>query len=180
MATANLLPDSTVSNDWTVSSGTAHGVLSDTNSSTYIQTNAQNKVCIVEVLNFSEAFDSIDSIRYYVSAFMNRSRADDSDLQIKIENASGTALFTETENIVVNGGNPADYYGTARADDGSSSWKADGSDDSNDLNGLRLQLNTNLEDPPAISNLRIVRAYIEVTYTAAVSADNATFFGANF
>jgi len=178
MATANLLPDSTVSNDWTVSSGTAHAVLADTTESTNIQTNAQNKVCIVGLSNFTESFGSIDTIRYYVSAVMYRSRADDSDLQIKIENAAGAALTTETENIVVNGGAYADYYGPFIAGVGAAAWKADDSGDSNDLNGLRLQLNTNLEDPPNISFVRITRAYIEVTYTPA--ADNATFFGANF
>ena len=175
MATTNLTPDSTVSNDWDVSTGTAHGVLSDTDDTTYIQTNVQNKVCIVTLSNFTESFDSIDSVRYYVSAFMNRSRTDDSDLQVKIENIGGAALWTETENIVVNGGNPADYYGTARAESSPGNpWT------SLILSGLRLQLNTNLEDPPAISSVRIVKAHIEVTYTPAVAADNATFFGANF
>ena len=176
MATTNLTPDSTVSNDWNVSSGTAHGVLSDSTEATVIDTNVQNKVCIVTLSDFSASFDSIDSIRYYVSAYMYRSRADDSDLQVKIENASGTALFTETENIVVNGGAFADYYGTARADDGTDAWT------DADLDGLRLQLNTNLEDPPNISYVRITKAHIEVTYTASISVttDNATFFGANF
>ena len=176
MATTNLTPDSTVSNDWNVSSGTAHGVLSDSTESTNIDTNTQNRVCILTLSNFTAAFDSIDSVRYYVSAFMYRSRTDDSDLQVIIESlGGGTALYTETENIVVNGGAFADYYGTARAEYSTGvPWNKV------HLSGLRLQLNTNLEDPPAISNLRIVRAYIEVTYTAAVSADNATFFGANF
>ena len=175
MATTNLTPDSTVSNDWNVSSGTAHGVLSDSTQSTNIDTNAQNKVCIVTLSNFTESFDSIDSVRYYVSAFMYRSRTDDSDLQVIIENVGGAALYTETENIVVNGGAYADYYGTARAEiSPGNPWT------NIMLNGLRLQLNTNLEDPPAISFVRITKAHIEVTYTAAVSADNATFFGANF
>ena len=175
MATANLIPDSTVSNDWNVSSGTAHACLSDTTESTVIDTNAQNKVCIVGLSNFTASFDSIDSVRYYVSAFMYRSRTDDSDLQIKIENVGGTALYTETENIVVNGGAFADYYGTARAEYSTGvPWT------NIHLNGMRLQLNTDLEDPPAISFVRITKAHIEVTYTEAVSADNATFFGANF
>ena len=175
MATVNLTPDFTVSNDWNVSSGTAHGVLSDSTESTNIDTNAQNKVCILTLSNFTAAFDSIDSVRYYVSAFMYRSRTDDSDLQIKIENVSGTALYTETENIVVNGGAFADYYGTARAEYSTGVPWTDVH-----LNGMRIQLNTNLEDPPNISFVRITKAHIEVTYTAAVSADNATFFGANF
>ena len=175
MATTNLTPDSTVSNDWNVSSGTAHGVLSDSTQSTNIDTNAQNKVCIVTLSDFNASFDSIDSIRYYVSAFMYRSRTDDSDLQIKIENVSGTALYTETENIVVNGGAYADYYGTARAEYSTGvPWT------NIHLNGMRIQLNTDLEDPPNISYVRITKAYIEVTYTAAAVADNATFFGANF
>ena len=176
MATTNLTPDSTVSNDWNVSSGTAHGVLSDSTESTNIDTNAQNKVCLVGLSNFTASFDTIDSIRYYVSAFMYRSRTDDSDLQVKIEDSSGTALFTETENIVVNGGAYADYYGTARAEYSTGvPWN------NVHLNGIRLQLNTNLEDPPNISFVRITKAHIEVTYTPAVAVtDNATFFGANF
>jgi hypothetical protein len=175
MATFNLTPDYTVSNDWDVSSGTADEVLSDSTESTHIETNAQNSVCIVRVSNFTAGFDSIDSVRYYVSAFMNRSRADDSDLQVKIENISGTALYTETENIVVNGGAFADYYGTARAEYSTGVPWTDVH-----LNGLRLQLNTDLEDPPAISYVRITKAHIQVTYTPTVSADNAVFFGTNF
>ena len=177
MAIVNLSPSSTDSNDWDVSSGgTAHENLADTTESTNIQANAQNKVCIMLLDNFTAAFDSIDSVRYYVSAFMYRSRTDDSDLQVIIESlGGGTALYTETENIVVNGGEFADYYGTARAEYSTGvPWN------NVHLNGLRLQLNTNLEDPPNISYVRITKAYIEVTYTGEVSADNATFFGANF
>ena len=176
MATVNLLPDSTASNNWTVSSGgTAHENLADTTDSTNIETNVNGRVCIMLLDNFTEDFDSIDSVRYYVSSFLYRSRTGDSDLQIKIENVSGTALYTETENIVPNGGAFADYYGTARAEYSTGvPWT------NIHLNGMRIQLNTNLEDPPAISYVRITKAHVEVTYTPAVSADNATFFGTNF
>ena len=45
---------------------------------------------------------------------------------------------------------------------------------------MRLNINTSPEDPDAVSYARVVKAYVEVTYTVIGAIANATFFGANF
>ena len=176
MAIHKLHPSSTTSNDWgTQGGGDAHDELADTDDNTSIQTQGVNRVCIVQLDDFAETFDSIDSIRHYIRGYKYVARSGTIDVQVILENSSGTTLYSEDHALAVNGYTPQDFNGTSRAtSDGSSAW-TDG-----DLDGLRLNINTSLEDPPGNSWARVVKAYVEVTYTTTAVAENATFFGANF
>ena len=138
--------------------------------------------CVVSLDNYT-AGGTVDSIRWYVRGAYQNTRSGDTDLQVTLGtgshapvSGSADAYFSETFTLTFNAGYaPQDYYGTARTTDGSSAW------DATSLDALRLDINTSPEDPAAISRAYIYKAYVEVTYTAAaVSADNATFFGANF
>ena len=176
MATTNLLPDSTVSNNWTINggSGTVHQNLADTSDLSDIRTQDQSRVAVVELADYS-AGGTIDSIRHYVRGYKFHSRSGDIEIQVKITNSSDTTLYSDNHLLLVNGYNPQDFYGTARTtSDGSSAW-TDG-----DLDGLRLDINTSPEDPDGVSYAVIVKAYVEVTYTGVAVTDNAIFFGHNF
>ena len=179
MATLNLLPDSTTSNEWIVDDdvspgGDAKTSLGDTDDYTYIRTTDQNKTCVVGLDDVVGTLGTINSIRHYVRGYKFHSRSGDIEIQVIIQGASGT-LYTETHALIVNGYNPQDFYGTARTTiDGSSAWTE------SDLDALKLNINTSPEDPDGSSAATIVRGFIEVNYTAAVTAENATFFGANF
>ena len=173
MATTNLDPSSTVSNNWGLhpaeSAVSAHGVLSDSDASTSIQTAAQSKTAIVEVDNFSlPAGNVITSVRHYISGYVQDTRGDDTDVQVKLQNSSGTDLYSENHNLQFNSYVAQDHYGTARTtSDGSSSWTE------SDINGLRLNINTSPEDPPNSCSAAVVKAYIEVTYTEVTGYGNS-------
>ena len=154
MATVNIDPVSTVSSDWaTQGGGDAH----------------------VELGNFAFGSNSITSVRHYIRGYKWNTRSGTTDVQVILENSSGAALYTEDHTLAVNGYDPQNFYGTARAySSGTTDWVE------SDITGLRLNINTSPEDPDGNSRARVVKAYVEVTYTAAVQADNATFFGTNF
>ena len=175
MATTNLNPSSTVANDFSMLFGasTAHGALSDT-ASTAIGTQDQNDECIVELDNYT-AGGTINSIRHYISGYKYLTRSGDVDVQVKLENSSGTDLYSENHTLLFNSYIAQDFYGTSRTtSDGSTAWTE------SDLNGLRLSINTTPENPDGISYATIVKAYVEVTYTTATVTNDATFFGTNF
>ena len=176
MATINIEPTATVSNDWsTQGGGTAHAELADTNDNTSIDTQDQNDVCIVQLANFAFGSQPITSVRHYIRGFKYLTRSGTTDVQVILENSSGAALYTENHSLAFNAYNPQDFYGTARAySSGTTDWEE------SDITGLRLNINTSPEDPDGISYARVVKAYVEVTYTAAAVTDNATFFGTNF
>ena len=179
MATVNLHPSSTVSNDWTISggAGTVHENLADSDDSSLIRDNAINAISVVELDDYT-AGGTIDSIRFYVRGVMYNTRSGNVDIQVKLVGASGD-LYNETVTLNFTGGYaPEDHYGTARetsdgGSGGSSAWT------DSDLDALRLNINTSIEDPPAVSFAQVNKAYVEVTYTSAVE-DNAVFFGTNF
>ena len=177
MATINLHPSSTVSNDWgTQGGGDAHSELADSNDSTAIQTQIQNSICIVQLDDYHSG-GTIDSIRHYIRGYKFNTRGGDTEIQVIIENSAGSTLYSENHQLLFNGYVAQDFNGTARTtSDGSSAWT------DSDLDGLRLHINTSPEDPDGISYARVVKAYIEITYSGGVAAvtDNALFFGSNF
>ena len=177
MATVNLHPSSTVATQWAITGGdgTTHGVLSDTDDTSYITENAQNQTALVQLddLHGSLSGVTIDSIRHYIRGYKHNTRSGDVEVQVIIENSSGTTLYSENHQLLFNSYVAQDFNGTARTtSDGSTAWTT------SDINGLRLNINTSPEDPDAFSYANVVKAYIEVTYTEA--ADNAIFFGCNF
>ena len=182
MATVNLHPSSTVSNDWTISggAGTVHENLADSSDTSLIRNQDQDDYAIVVLddLDYSGLnIGSIDSVRFYVRGVLYNARSGNTDIQVRMQNSSAVTLWNETITLNFTGGYaPEDHYGTARTTDaslGGDEWK-DG-----DLDGLRLNINTSPEDPAGSSYAQVSKAYIEVTYTEAVT-DNAVFFGCNF
>ena len=177
MATVNLHPSSTVSNDWTIvgGSGTVHQNLADSADASLIRTQDQNDEAIVQLDDYT-AGGTIDSVRFYVRGVLFNARSGNTDIQVKMQNSSGVTRWTETITLNFTGGYaPEDHYGTARTLNsaiGGSTWTA------HNLDGMRLNINTSPEDPGGASYAQVTKAYIEVTYTAV--ADNAVFFGCNF
>jgi len=174
MATVNLHPNSTVSNNFNIlNGGTADEVLADSTENTLIRTQSQNKECIVELDDYTSG-GTINSIRHYIRGFKFNTRGGDVEVQVKLENHTGTDLYSENHQLLFNGYVAQDFNGTARTtSDGSSAWS------NTDLNGLRLSVNTTPEDPDGPSYAVIIKAYVEVTYTSA-AVDDAIFFGTNF
>ena len=161
MATVNLNPNGTVSNQWDVSSGdTVHDALADSDTASYIRDNAQNQTCLVELDNFTTAHTSITSIRHYVSGFKFNTRSGDTEIQVKLQAEDGTVYYSENHQLNFNSYVAQDHYGTARTtSDGSTAWTQ------LRLNNLRLNINTSPEDPDGVSAAQVVKAYVEVTYS---------------
>ena len=158
MPTVDLNPSSTVSNNWTVSSGTADAVLSDSSVTTHIRTPNQGRLCVVELDDYS-AGGTISSIRFGVSGYLFLTRGADTDISVKLLDSSGSTYYTETVTLNFNGYVAQDHYGTARTThDGSSAW------DDTKLDDLRLSIDTIPEDPSGSSQATVVKAWVEVTY----------------
>ena len=163
MPTVNLNPDGTVGNNWpTLSGSTAHGALADSSTGSYIRTPDQNDSCVLTLDDYS-AGGTINSIRFAVSGYTFLTRGGDTDIRVRLSHSSGV-YYSENVTLNFNGYVAQDHYGTARTtSDGSSAWT------DSDLDGLRLEIDTTPEDPPAVSQATVVKAWVEVTYTAAPS-----------
>ena len=136
--------------------------LSDTNALTYITTALQSRNCTVELGPLPVNATSVSSVRHYISGFVFNTRSGTTEVQVKLQNSSGTDLWSENHTLNFNSYNAEDHYGTARtsrANGDVSAWTL------SDINGLRLNINTTPEDPPLISQARIVKAFVEVTYS---------------
>ena len=181
MATVNLYPASTVSNDWTISggSGTVHQNLADSSDTSYIYTADQNDTAKVELDNLHASLSgvTVDSVRFYLRGVYSNTRSGNTDIQVRMETAAGVTRWNETITLNFTAGYaPEDHYGTARtlnAAIGGGAWTVAILDD------MRLNINTSPEDPSGSTRAQVAKAYIEVTYTEAVT-DNAVFFGCNF
>ena len=151
-----------MSNNWpTVNGGTAHAVLADSNTNTYIRTPDQDDSCVLTLDDYS-AGGTVNSIRFGVSGYTFLTRGGDTDIRVRIMDSSGTSLYDENVTLNFNGYVAEVHYGTTRLNkDGSSAWT------DSDLDGLRLAIDTTPEDPPGISQATVVAAWIEVTYVAA-------------
>ena len=183
MATVNLHPSSTVSNDWTISggAGTVHENLADSSDTSLIRTQDQDDYAIVELddLDYSGLnIGSIDSVRFYVRGVLYNARSGNTDIRVRMSNSSGTPLWPETITLNFTGGYvPEDHYGTART----TTTALGGAWGDSDLDGMTLSIDTSPEDPAGASYAQVTKAYVEVTYTEAVAVtDNAVFFGCNF
>ena len=162
MPTVNLHPSSTVSNNWpTLSGSTAHGALSDSSTTTYIRTPDQADLVVFELDNYSSG-GTINSIRFVVSGYTFLTRGGDTDVAIRLTSGTNSSYYSETITLNFNGYVAQDHYGALRTTyDGSNPW-----DDAR-LDDLRLHIDTIVEDPPGVSQATVVKAWVEVTYTAA-------------
>ena len=151
----------------------AHDCLDDDNGDTsYCVSSSNARYMILGFANPSVVegdIDTITSVRF-LSSGRSTDRRNASLLDIDYETPSGNA--TETCYYDSHASSYETINGTARSDaDGSSGgWSYA------DLENLEMRCTKN-----GIRQLRLSYLALEVTYTeAAVAADNATFFGANF
>ena len=177
MATMILLPNGSnnVSSDWiTVGLGTSDpedALDTDNGNTSYVKCNDNGEEMIIEFANPSVAeadIASIDSVRFLSSGKATH-RTSPAEVRIAYEVPSGNG--SELVSYDAHRTNYETINGTARttSDGSSAAWTY-----------------SNLEDlEMAVLKIGTIEVYLsylamEVTYTEAVSADNATFFGANF
>ena len=178
MATVNLLPSGSVSNNWTTSAlGTAHNMMiqdhtGDIATDTYyLQATSTGKIFELEFDDFTEDFSSIDSVQAVVKAG-DSSRGASFTLEMAISNPSGTFWAAESSGSQsASIGYRTLTFTSRTTSDGSSAWT------NTDINNLRMKV-----ELTAVSagTVKATYCYFIVTYTEPVPADNAVFFGTNF
>ena len=172
-----LLPDgeNSVSSDWiTVGIGISDpsvALQTDDGANSYVKCNDASESMIIEYANPSVAeadISSIDSVRF-LSSGKAIHRTEPSLVRIGYQVPSGNAL--EQVSYDAHRTNFETINGTARpySDGSSAAWTYA------NLEALELLVLKILTIEVYLSYLAL-----EVTYTPAVAADNATFFGANF
>ena len=181
MPTFILIPDGDVLQEWDSSGGGASSytdVDNDNGDTEYAFSNTNAERLIVDMTAPSVAsgdVDTIDSVTIKISAAYTHTSFNTGVIVQQVGTAADSSLITNGSDTiaVASGGGYATYSGTAETtSDGSDAWVY------GDLTGLQLRL-TKFRSP-RFGELRISYLYAEVAYTAAVAADNATFFGANF
>ena len=179
MATVNLLPSGSVSNNWTTSAlGTAHNMMiqdhtGDIATDTYyLQATSTGKIFELEFDDFTEDFSSIDSVQAVVKTG-NNTRAQTFEIEMTINNgSSGTFWSAEgSGKQSASAGYRTQTFTSRTTSDGSSAWT------NTDINNLRMKV-----ELTAVSagTVKATYCYFIVTYTEPVPADNAVFFGTNF
>ena len=185
MATMILLPesDSLTSSHWVVvGAGLSQRweALEDDNGSTsYVKCNDDNAGMTIVFANPSVAeaginFDETVSVRFLSSGkAVHRSNPSLVDIAF----ASPTSGFSESCSYNAHRTNFETINGTARTThDGSHPWAYA------NLEALEMLCTKDDEGGPSVIEVYLSYLALEVTYTptVAISADNATFFGANF
>jgi hypothetical protein len=181
MAKMTLLPsgESSVSSDWVIAGASPESTrwesLDDDNGATsYVSCNDNNAEMTIEFANPSVAEADIDfsvapSVRF-VSSGRSDHRRVASLVAISFEAPAGVSAYTESCSYDAHASSFETINGTARAtSDGVNPWTYA------DLEGLEMKCTKSFTAEIWLSFLAL-----EVTYTEAVAADNATFFGANF
>ena len=168
-----LLPDGDgVSSGWTaVGESTSHEALAtDDGGTSYVKSNTNLASMIIEYANPSVAEANIESIHsvQFLSSGKAIHRTNPSIVNIRFE--APTTGFVELCSYDAHRTNYETINGTAReTHDGVHAWSYA------NLQDLEMKCTKSLTIEVYLSYLAL-----EVTYTEAVSADNATFFGANF
>ena len=171
-----LLPDGTgtASSDWiAVGESTRHEALaSNDDGNSYVKCNDNNETMIIEFANPSVVESDIASINsvQFLSVGKSSHRSSASIVSIGFETPSGNVAEPcsydahRTNWETINGG-----IRTASDGVGGTAWTY------SDLEGLEMICTKTLTVEVHLAYLAL-----KVSYTEAVSADNATFFGANF
>jgi len=151
MATVNLVPNADVSNSpaWTLSGGSdvypliaAEASVDESSDSDKISATAAGKKCIVEFtdLDFSGLnIDSINSVQAVVRAIVPE-RAQTYTMGVRILDSSSTELWAQETSAGSSAGNWATHTFTARTTDGTDAWVDDDSGNSNDIDGIRMEI----------------------------------------
>ena len=179
MATVNLLPSGSVSNNWTTSAlGTAHNMMiqdhtGDIATDTYyLQATSTGKIFELEFDDFTEDFSSIDSVQAVVKTG-NNGRGKSFEIDMTINNgSSGTFWSAEgSGSQSASIGYRTLTFTSRTTSDGSSAWT------NTDINNLRMKVELTAHSGGTTSS---TYCYFIVTYTLPLATDNAIFFGTNF
>ena len=177
-----LLPDDTgiTALQWVaVGEGTRHECLDDDNDGTsYVKCTAAGREMIIEFANPSVAEASIESITnvQFLSSGRGVHRTEPALVAIEFEAPVGVSAYSETVSYNAHRASYETINGTARETyDGIHDWTYA------NLEDLELKC-TKITDTSPAAAVEVYLSYLalRVTYVEAVSADNATFFGANF
>ena len=179
MATVNLYPNGSGLNTFTLSTGSDVAALvqdDHTNpisfDGNYLSATAINKICYLNLDDFTEDHSSIDGVQLVLRAG-NDSRSQTYDIETQLLPETGLSAYyaesTGTENA-------NRYYLThtftnRTTTDGSTSW------DNTLIDGLRISVKL---DAISGGTFKFTQAYVIVTYTEPLVTDNAVFFGTNF
>ena len=170
-----LLPDGSngVSSDWIVvgAGSVKNALMFDDGVTAYVKCDDVTETMNIEFANPSVAegdIDTIDSVRFLSSGKANH-RSSPTRISVVYYDPSGNQ--GENANYLAHRTNFTTINGTARpySDGSSTAWTYANLED--------LEMRVTMA-----STVEVYLSYLamEVTYTEAVSADNATFFGANF
>ena len=178
MATVNLYPDGTGVNSWTLSTGSdAHTLLRDdhtsfiTTDSNHLSATAVNKVCYLQLDDFTEDHSSIDGVQIVTRAG-NNGRGASFELRTQLLPATGAAYYTEDSGTqLASGTYRTQTYTNRTTTDGSTAWN------NTLVDALRVFVRLHTH---SAGTTYFTQAYVIVTYTEPVAADNSVFFGANF
>ena len=178
MATVNLYPNGTDSNNFTLSTGSAaHLLLLDDSStpagdSNYLSATVSGKLCYLTLDDFTEDHSSIDGVQLVLRSG-NGARSQTYEIETKLLPAGlGAAYYTESTGTE----NSNRFYLThtftnRTTTDGSTAWN------NTLVDGLRIYVKL---DAHSGGTFAFTQAYVIVTYTEPVATDNAIFFGTNF
>ena len=176
MPNMTLLPSgsSSVSGDWIpVGETTAHEALASNDDGTsYVKCDDHDETMIIEFANPSVAegdIDTIDTVQF-LSVGKSAHRSNPAVVTISFEAPAGVSSYAQSCSYDAHRTNWETINGTVRTtSDGSNAWTY------SDLEGLEMICTKSLTVEVYLSYLAL-----KVSYTEAVTADNATFFGANF
>ena len=181
MATVNLLPNTDVLNNWTLSTGSdAYALVDDDHTgfiiadSSCLSATTAGKSCILELQDFTESHSSIDGVQVVVRAGNNgRGRTFEIKTKLMDENTPATEYYDEDSGTQAASASYKTITFTNRTtSNGSDAWT------NAQLNNLRLYVELEAHSG---GTSRFTYCYAIVTYTEpAAVTDNSVFFGTNF
>ena len=151
MATVNLVPNADESNSpaWTLSGGSdvypliaAEASADESADSDKISATVAGKKCIVEFtdLDFSGLnIDTINSVQAVVRSTIYE-RGNTYTIGVRILDSSNTELWAQETSAGSSAGIWATHTFTARTTDGTDAWVDDDSGNSNDIDGIRMEI----------------------------------------
>ena len=178
MATINLLPNGTESNDWTLSTGLQANLLLDDNHTGSIGSDGNRLTAtsggadvIVTMDDFTEDFNKIDSVQL-VTRSGNNVRSTTFSLATRLINGSAGDFYVEGSGTVAASiGYQTQTYTERETSDGSNLWT------NANLNDMRVRVSL---DSISAGTVSFTYCYVIVDYTPPLTADNSIFFGTNF
>ena len=174
MATVKLYPDATdgspSAGDWAASSGLRHDAI-DGDDLDRISEGTNSTTITFTVDNFDDSsVDTITSVQHSIHAYTSGRAPNTTSIKVEMLDGddSDTSLYEDTHIVTVNGGDPAEYDGTARTTwDGSDAW----TDTKLDALKMKITLVSNDEDGNGFAfDGNITWAYFTVTYTEIAAA----------